>query len=214
MRIEEVDWSLYVVIDDTFTEGRATEEVLDAALAGGATVIQYREKRRETREALAVGALLRERCRRAGVPFIVNDRVDWVLALEADGVHLGPNDMPPALARRLVGSRWVGVSVDTPGEARMALAAGADLISAGPAYATRSKRDTGPVLGPAGIQAIRQAGTGPMVAIGGITPGNVAEIMATGVDGVSVINAVIAAPDVAAAAREMRAIIERSRREA
>src|SRR5688572_18088964 len=111
MRAEEADWSLYVVIDDTLTAGRSALEVLEGALAGGATVIQYREKRRETREALALGATLRDRCRTAGVPFIVNDRVDWAVALDADGVHLGPNDMPPQLARRLIGDRWIGVSV-------------------------------------------------------------------------------------------------------
>src|SRR2546423_13478363 len=103
MRAENASWSLYVVIDETLAGGRCAGEVLEAALAGGATVIQYREKRRETREALALGGALRDRCRAAGVPFIVNDRVDWALALDAEGVHLGPNDMPPAVARRLMG---------------------------------------------------------------------------------------------------------------
>jgi thiamine-phosphate pyrophosphorylase len=207
MRVDEVDWSLYVVIDDGLSGGRSAEEVLAAALAGGATVIQYREKRRETREALEVGAGLRERCRAAGVPFIVNDRVDWALALDAEGVHLGPNDMPPAVARRLMGQRWVGVSVDMPQEARAVLAEGADLISAGPAYATRSKSDTGPVLGAAGLRAIRTVVSGPMVAIGGITAANAAEVMESGVDGISVITAVIAVADVAAAAAELRAVV-------
>jgi thiamine-phosphate pyrophosphorylase len=213
MRAGEVDWSLYVVIDEAFTAGRAALEVLEEALSGGATVIQYREKRRETGEALGVGAVLRDRCREAGVPFVVNDRVDWALALEADGVHLGPNDMPPEVARRLMGDRWIGVSVDTPAEARAAQAAGADLISAGPAYATRSKSNTGPVLGPKGLRAIREVVTGPMVAIGGITVGNVAEVIRTGVDGVSVVTAVTAAPDVAAAAAELRRLIQAARRQ-
>jgi thiamine-phosphate pyrophosphorylase len=210
MRADEVDWSLYVVIDEGLSGGRSAAAVLEAALTGGATAIQYREKRRETREALEVGGRLRERCRAAGVPFIVNDRVDWALALEADGVHLGPTDMPPAVARRLMDGRWIGASVDTPGEARAALADGADLISAGPAFATRSKLDTGPVLGPAGLRAIRAVVPGPMVAIGGITAANAAQVMGSGVDGISVITAVIAASDVAAAAAELREIVRQT----
>jgi thiamine-phosphate pyrophosphorylase len=209
MRAAEADWSLYVVIDDSLSAGRSAEEVVVAALAGGATAIQYREKRRETREALVLGAVLRERCRAAGVPFIVNDRVDWALALDAEGVHLGPHDMPPAAARGLMGARWIGVSVDTPAEARAALTEGADLISAGPAYATASKRETGPILGPAGLRAIREVVPGPMVAIGGITPANAADVIATGVNGISVITAVIAAPDITAAAAELRRIVKR-----
>jgi thiamine-phosphate pyrophosphorylase len=209
--VEEADWSLYVIIDETLTAGRSAVRVLEAALRGGATAIQYREKRRETREALELGAELRERCRAAGVPFIVNDRVDWALALEAEGVHLGPHDMPPATARRLMGTRWIGVSVDTPDEARTAQAAGADLISAGPAYATRSKTDTGPVLGPEGLRAIRAVVPSPMVAIGGITAANAADVINAGMKGVCVITAVTAAPDVTAAAAELRRRIQTAR---
>lgn len=200
---------LYVITDEALSAGRPAVEVVRAALAGGATAIQLRAKSWGGRRLVEEGRRLRAVTREAGALFIVNDRLDVALAVGADGVHLGQEDLPLADARRLAGPDFViGISVDTEEEAAAAEAGGADYLGAGPAFPTTSKADAGPVLGPEGIGRIARRVRVPVVGIGGIGPGRAAPVVRAGAAGVAVISAVVGAPDVAAAARALRGEVE------
>ncbi|HIC94918.1 MAG TPA: thiamine phosphate synthase [Anaerolineae bacterium] len=205
-----MDWTLYVITDRRW--GRSHLEVARAAIAGGATAIQLRDKEATTRELIEVGLALRELTRERGVAFIVNDRVDVALAVDADGVHVGQDDMPAKLARRLMGPKIVGVSAGSVEEALRAEADGADYVSASPVFATPTKPDAPPPTGLEGLRAIAEAVRIPVIAIGGINEDNVGEVIRAGADGVAVISAVVAAPDIAEAARRLRQRIEEARK--
>ena len=206
-----MDWTLYVITDRRW--GRSHLEVARAAIEGGATAIQLRDKEATTRELIEAGLALRELTREWGVAFIINDRVDVALAVDADGVHVGQDDMPATLARKLVGpDRVVGVSASTVEEALQAEADGADYISASPVFATPTKPDAAPPTGLEGLRAIVEAVRIPVVAIGGINESNVEEVIRAGAAGVAVISAVVGAPDIAAAARRLRQRIEKTRK--
>ena len=208
-----LDLSLYLVVGPDDTRGRPVRDVVLAAVAGGATVVQLRRKDHAARafveEARTLVAALRPR----GVPLIVNDRVDVALAADADGVHVGQEDMAVADVRRLVGERMVvGVSVTTPAEARALDPTLVDYAGVGPVFATASKPDAAPPLGVDGTRAVCDvlAPRGlPAVAIGGIGAANAAAVRATGVAGVAVISAICAADDVRAAAASLAALTRR-----
>ena len=188
-------------------------DVIRAAIEGGATVVQYREKEGTTRRLLEESLALRRLTREAGVPFIVNDRVDVALAVEADGVHVGQDDMPAAVTRRLMGrDKIVGVSATNLQEALQAEKDGADYLGAGPVFATPTKPDAAPAMGLEGLAEICRRVSIPVVAIGGINEQNAATVIEAGADGVAVISAVVAAPAVAAAARRLREVIEATRK--
>ena len=137
-----LDMRLYLVLDPERTGGRDPVAVAEAALRGGVTVLQLRWKNGPLREMLRLGEALRDLCRRYGVPFLVNDRVDAALALAADGVHVGQEDLPAAVARRLLGPQaYVGVSARTPEQARAAEAEGADYLGTGSVFPTGSKEN-------------------------------------------------------------------------
>lgn len=207
-----VDWGLYVITDAKLSRGRSHLEVIRAAIAGGATVVQYREKEGTTRQMIEEARALRELARQAGVPFIVNDRVDIALAVDADGVHVGQDDMPAPLARKLMGpERIVGVSVDNLEQALQAERDGADYVGAGPILATPTKPDAAPPIGLEGLAEICRQVSIPVVAIGGINETNAAAVIAAGAAGVAVVSAVVAAPDVEAAARRLREIVDTAR---
>jgi thiamine-phosphate pyrophosphorylase len=201
---------LHVLTDQIAAGARSDEEIARAALAGGATVIQLRGKSLSGAELARVGRALRQITREAGALLIVNDRVDIALAVDADGVHLGQDDMPAEDARRLIGPRRIlGLSASTIPEVVQAAAAGADYIGFGPVFATGSKPDA---RAPTGLALLRQAVTAvgvPIVAIGGIDNESAGAVMATGVAGVAVIAAVVAAPDAEAAARSLRQLLEK-----
>ena len=206
-----MDWTLYVITDRRW--GKSHLEVARAAIEGGATAIQLRDKEATTRELIEAGLALRELTRERGVAFIVNDRVDVALAVEADGVHVGQDDMPAKLARKLVGpDKIVGVSASTVEEALQAETDGADYISASPVFSTPTKPDAAPPTGLEGLRAIVEAVRIPVVAIGGINESNVEEVIRAGAAGVAVISAVVGAPDIAAAARRLRQRIEKTRK--
>lgn len=206
------DFSLYVLTDPYLSRGRSHLEVVKAALAGGATAIQFRDKQLTARQFFEEGRTLRRLCLEAGVSFIVNDRLDLALALKADGVHLGPDDLPPAIARHLVPPGFlIGVSVDNVTEALEAAGQGASYLGAGPVFPTRTKLDTGPVLGITGLAEIVAAVPLPVVGIGSIGPSNLAQVIATGAAGGAVISAAVAAGNIRQAVAEMRSIIETSR---
>lgn len=202
-----VDWRLYVVTDAGLSRGRSHRAVIEAAIVGGATVVQYREKHASTRHMIEEALELRDLTRRAGVPLIVNDRVDVALAVDADGVHVGQDDMPVALARRLIGNKLLGVSAHSLSEALQAVRDGADYLGVGPIFATTTKPDAASPIGLDGLRAIRQHVLIPIVAIGGINPANAADVMRAGADGIAVVSAVVAADDVTAAARQLRALV-------
>ena len=167
-------------------------------------MVQLRDKGLTTRELVSEGQKLRSLTREMGALLIVNDRIDVALAVEADGVHVGPDDMPVALARELVGPhRILGASAGTVAEARAAQAEGADYLGVGSVYPTRTKADAGEPIGPNGLAHIVASVSIPVVGIGGINETDVAEVIAAGAEGVAIISAVVAADDVRAATRRL-----------
>lgn len=191
-----------VLTDRGLAEPRSVVEVVRQALEGGARAVQLRNKGDNARELLAVGGALRELTRKAGALLFVNDRLDVALALEADGVHLGPHDLPVASVRRHAPEGFlIGRSADDPDVARQAVDDGADYIGCGTVYATTTKPDAGDVIGTEGLLAVVEAVRVPVVGIGGITPERAAEVARTGAAGIAVVGAVMGAPDPAAAVR-------------
>jgi len=203
-----MDWTLYVITDAKLSRGRSHLEVARTAIEGGASIIQFREKEMTTRQLVETARKMKELTEEANIPLIINDRLDVALAVDADGVHVGQDDMPATLARRLMGRKIVGVSATTVEEALQAQADGADYLGVGPIYPTGTKPDAVPPIGLARLAQIVQAVEIPVVAIGGISQGNAGEVIACGVDGVAVISAVVSAPDIAVAARRLRETVE------
>jgi thiamine-phosphate pyrophosphorylase len=187
----DLRWRLYFITGEPAFEGRSLVETTRAALRGGATAVQLRNKSGDTGAMLTLGRSLLELTRAAGTPLIVNDRVDVALALDADGLHVGQDDLPARLARQLIGpERILGVSVGTVDEAKQAERDGADYLGAGDVFGTLSKPDAGPPIGLSGLAEIARAVTIPVVAIGGINEANAASVIEAGAAGVAVISAV------------------------
>ena len=208
------DYSLYLVTDRRLSLGRSTVEVVAAAVSGGVTCVQLREKHCSTREFLEEARRVRELLVGTGVPLIINDRLDVALAVAADGVHLGQNDLPVADARRLVGERLViGVSAESVADAIRAEAEGADYIGVSPVFTTPTKMDTAPPLGLEGLREIRRAVRLPLVAIGSIRHDNAAEVLRAGADGLAVVSAIVSAPCPRTAAAALRQQIAITREE-
>jgi thiamine-phosphate pyrophosphorylase len=200
---------VYVISDTTLSQGRSHEDIVSAALAGGASVIQMREKSLSFREAYPVALKLREMAAGAGAVFIVNDSVELALAVGADGVHLGQDDMPLEVARRLLGNdRVIGISAHSLGEALAAQEGGADYIGFGPIYATSTK-DAGESKGPGGLKGVRDKISIPIVAIGGINAANAPEVIEAGADAVAVISAVTMADDIREAVATLSGVFNR-----
>jgi thiamine-phosphate diphosphorylase len=192
--------------------GRTHQQVAGAALSGGARLIQLREKRLGDRKLLEVARELRLITREAGAALIINDRLDIALASRADGVHLGPDDLPVAAARKLAGEELIiGASVSNLEEAQAAAEAGATYLGVGSVYATGTKADAGAPVGLEPVREIKKAVSLPVLAIGGITAANAAEVIGAGADGVAVVTAVSEAEDMAAATRELLAAVDRAR---
>ncbi|MFZ5435460.1 MAG: thiamine phosphate synthase [Bacillota bacterium] len=202
---------LYVVTERKLTGGRSLLEVVEESLAGGATVVQLREKDISTREFVKLAFRVKEVARRHGAAFIINDRVDVALAVGADGVHLGQDDMPLELARRMMGEQAViGVSVSSVQEAKAAADGGADYLGVSAIYSTSTKTDA-PVIGLDGLSEIRKAVRLPLVAIGGIHLGNAAGVIKSGADGIAVVSAIMAAADPRRAAETLLEEVKRAR---
>ena len=203
--------ALHVLTDRDWSRERDMLSVASSALDGGATVIQLRDKTASTRVLVEEGLALRALTRERGALFIVNDRVDVALAVEADGAHVGQDDMPVELARRLLGpARILGVSATTLEEAEEAVAGGADYLGVGPIFPSLGKADAGPAAGTPLLTMLAQRYTIPLVAIGGITADNAPEVVRAGACGVAVITAVVFAEDITAATRQLRIAVERS----
>ncbi len=203
--MQGVDWSVYVITGRTAAGDRAVVDVVQAAIGGGATVVQLRDKDASTREMIELGRALHAATQAGGVPLIVNDRLDVALAIEAEGAHVGVDDMPVPLARRLLGpGRLLGYSPDTLERARWAQREGADYLGIGDVFGTPTKPDAGKPIGLDGLAAVVGAVSIPVVAIGGITAENAAAAVRAGAAGVAVISAVMRAEDPGAAARQLR----------
>ncbi len=193
----------YAVLD---RDDDALAEALVDPAGAGATVLQVRIKPGTTREILTVARRARAITRRVGALLIINDRVDLALAVEADGVHLGQDDLPLAAARALVGAAMlIGVSTHDEAQVRAAVAGGADYLGFGPVFPTQTKTDPDPVQGIQGLaRAVTAATRVPVVAIGGITPCRAAAVAVTGAAAACAISAVNGAPDVGAAGARIR----------
>ena len=206
-----MDPSLYVVLDRVAAGGRDLVDVLEAAVAGGCRMVQLREKDWPSGRLLPLAQRLRARCAAAGVTFIVNDRVDLALAVAADGVHLGQEDLPARAARPLLRPGMIlGISTHSVEQARAAEADGADYVAVGSMFPTRSKAAF-ELVGVELLRKLRAQIRVPLIGIGGITHDNVGEVIAAGADGVAVISAVVAAADPRAAAERFVTLIRAAR---
>jgi len=195
---------LYVITDRRL---KPEVESVREALEGGATSIQLRIKNAPTREMIEIGRKIRELTKEYDVLYFVDDRLDVALATNADGVQLGPEDMPISLAREIAPNLIIGASVYSLEEALKAEKEGADYLGAGSVFPTPTKRDA-KVIGLEGLKRIVDSVKIPVVAIGGINHENVREVLNTGVDGIAIISAIMGADDVKIATEEMRKIIE------
>ena len=181
------------------------------AIRGGASTVQFREKHAPVRHALHEAALTVDQCRAAGVPLIVDDNLDVALAVQADGVHLGKEDLPVRVARRVLGDdAIIGATATTVEEARRAESDGATYIGFGPVYHTASKANPASVKGLAGLAAVCESVDIPVVAIAGITVDRVADVMTAGAHGIAVMTAVTLSRDPVAATAELAAAVRRS----
>ncbi|WP_100330699.1 thiamine phosphate synthase [Bacillus xiapuensis] len=191
------------------------EEVLAAAIEGGATLFQFREKGDGAlagADKIQLAKELQSLCIKRGLPFIVNDEIDLALKLQADGVHIGQDDEALAVVRNKLPDKIIGVSVHTMEEAKKAIAGGADYLGIGPIFATSTKADAKPVQGTKLIKDLRRAGADvPIVGIGGIHGGNAAKVIADGADGVSVITAISQAPSPLKAAQSLKKAVNQKR---
>ncbi len=189
----------YAVLD------RDDEALARALLASGARVLQLRIKADRPATAgqlVRAGRMARRVCTELGAALVINDRIDVALTVGADGVHLGQADLPLAAARRIAGPLWIGISTHDLAQVRAARDGGADYLGYGPVFVTQTKKNPDPVRGVVGLRtAVAEAGGVPVVAIGGITPGDAAEVYAAGASAICAIGAVTGAADVTAAGR-------------
>ncbi len=171
--------------------------VLREAAAAGVRLVQYRDKQASMRQAYERGLVLRAAARETGTCFLVNDRCDLALALEADGVHLGQDDLPIHQARHLLGpEKIIGLSTHSAQQVTAAAQADVDYLGFGPVFPTRSKHDHEPIVGVEGLRAVRPLTTLPLFAIGGITAERYADVLGAGADGAAVISAILQADDI------------------
>ncbi|CCC40781.1 thiamine phosphate synthase [Haloquadratum walsbyi] len=201
----------YLVTQEDRSAGRSTTEIVEAAIDGGIDIVQLREKETTARRRYEIGQTVRTQTAQAGVTFLVNDRVDLAAAVNADGVHLGDDDLPVTAAREVLGQdAIIGRSVSTPAAAQRAEDIGADYLGVGAVYPTGTKDVTAESaeIGPKTVTAITDAVSIPVIGIGGITPSNTTEVIRAGADGVAVVSAITTADDPAAATRKLQESVD------
>ena len=205
------DLSLYLVTDPDMTARRGVVATVAAAVAGGVTIVQLRDKTGSARALAAVGRALLAHLRPLGIPLLVNDRIDVAHAIGADGVHVGQEDLSAAAARAILGPRAIiGLSITSRADLPT-LDDAVDYVGLGPLFATGTKPDAAPALGEAEFADLRRRIPVPVVAIGGITVANTARTIAAGADGIAVVSAICAAPDPRAAAATLHAAVAAAR---
>lgn len=207
MPVPAPDLRLIVVTDRALAAPRDVVDVVRACLEAGAPAVQLRDKQATSRELFEQALRLRALTAHFGALLFINDRLDVALAAGADGVHLGPHDVPLAAARRVAPRPFlIGVSTDDPAAAARAAIEGADYVGCGAVFGTRSKPDVGAErIGPEGVAAVARATAIPVIAIGGITPDNARALAGSGAAGLAVIGAVMAAADPGDATRRLLA---------
>jgi len=204
--MKNIDWQLYVITDASVSMGRSHSETAALALEGGAGVIQLRDKELSAGRLVEEGEKILTLTREKDALFIVNDRLDAAMALEADGIHLGQEDLPLPLARRIAGPEMIiGATVRNLEQARLAQEAGADYLGVGAVFPSSAKA-TAPVIGLNNLREVKKAVSIPVVAIGGITLDNLFQVIEAGADGAAVVSAVVGAQDITAQARKFKLI--------
>jgi thiamine-phosphate pyrophosphorylase len=210
--MKTIDWRLCLVADADAAGHRDIVSIVREASEAGATVIQLRGKKLETRRFLDVAIHVSDVLSRLEIPLLINDRIDIALSCEADGVHLGQEDLPLPYARKILGKKKIiGISVNTVEEAEAAESGGADYIGVGPLFYTASKDEVRTILGPNGLLSIRQKVKIPILAIGGITPDRAKEALSSGADGIAVISAIMRAENIRDATKNLLSKIEEFR---
>ena len=205
-------YDLYVVTDEGLSRGKTHAEIAREAVAGGADVIQLRDKNMDSASLYAAALEIAEICKGKAL-FFVNDRLDIALAAGADGVHVGQSDLPADVVRKIVPKDFlIGVSVGSVEEAKKAVRDGADYVAVSPVFSTASKSDAGDGHGLDTAKAICDSVSVPVVGIGGLNKENIAEVIRAGIDGIAVISAVVSQEDISASAAELSAIIAEAKR--
>jgi thiamine-phosphate pyrophosphorylase len=208
---QNMDFTLYLVTDRRWLGERTLWDGVEEAIRGGATLVQLREKKISSKEYLELAQRVKEVTDRHDIPLIINDRIDIALAIDADGVHLGPEDLPVPIARKLLGDgKIIGSSAASVAEALLLQAQGADYLGVGAVFPTATKRGTEKV-GLEDLRGIKSAVHIPVVAIGGINAENAKPVMETGVDGVAVVSAIMDQTDIREAARQLLSLLKRAK---
>ena len=193
---------LYLITDQYIVKGLSHIQIAEKALLGGVKFIQYREKQLSKRESYKIALQLKEITKKFDATLIINDDIDIAMAVDADGIHLGQEDFPVQIARKILGeSKIIGLSTHSLKEAEEAQDSGADYIAIGPIFRSTTK-DVREPLGPDIIKEIKKISRLPVIAIGGINENNIEDIMKTGADGAAVISAIIAKEDITGAVKE------------
>lgn len=196
----KVDYKLYLVTDRDVLGERDLIQSVEAAIKGGTTIVQLREKNCSSKDFYELALKVKEVTLKYNIPLIINDRLDIALAIEADGLHIGQEDLPLTVARKIVGKDMIiGVSATTLEEALLAQKQGADYVGIGSVYPTNTKLDAKPVSLEE-LHVIREAISIPIVGIGGINEDNVIDLMKTKIDGVAIVSAILGKEDIKAAA--------------
>jgi len=202
----KVNYSLYLVTDRELLGGRDLEDSIELAIRGGVTLVQLREKSISTLKFLQLAIRVKEITSRHHIPLIINDRLDIALAVDADGLHVGQDDLPMLKARELFPNKIIGVSASTLEEAFLAQQQGADYIGVGAIFSTSTKTDA-PDVSLEQLKLIKKSVTIPVVAIGGINRTNLQQVMATGIDGVSIVSAILAEKNIQMAAKQLKELM-------
>ena len=209
----EIDYGLYLVTDRDLVGGRSLTEVILAAVKGGVTIVQLREKTCSTREYVELASEIKARLTGHHIPLIINDRLDVALASGADGVHIGQNDMPYPEARQIMGGdAIIGLTVESEAQALIAEKLDADYLGVSTIFPTPTKTDTTYVWGIDGLRKLARKSRHRLVAIGGLNENNAAEIIKAGASGVAVVSAICGAEDPESASRKLRTVIDLARR--
>lgn len=200
-----VDYSVYLVTDRGMLRDIVLCSAVEKAIKGGVTLLQLREKDAGSGEFYNIALEIKKLADSHGVPLIINDRLDIALAVDADGLHIGQEDLPLEVARALLGpGKILGYSVSNVAEAVYGEKNGADYLGAGPVYHTGSKATEIEPIGAVGLKKIKESVSIPVVGIGGIGMSNIDEVKKSGIDGISVISAILASNNIEAAARELK----------
>lgn len=205
------DYSIYLVTDDGCLSGRSLDDCVEQALAAGVTLVQYRSKHTDGNAMYTEAMQIKAICDKYNVPLVINDRLDVAMAVGAAGVHLGQDDLPCSVVRKILGEKYlIGVSAHNPQEALQAVSDGADYLGCGAVFGTTTKTDTSK-LGIAGLSAIRKAVTIPIVGIGGINIDNYNEILNTGADGAAIVSGILAQDNITNAVIGLKNIYKASK---